>query len=88
MKCRHVGMPLHRTESSQQQTIGFEVEDVFVKEHISLSREQVTVFKKVSSTKDLLLKPEFVFKGKGARMKINVVKVNYQWSLRLCNLCP
>ena len=73
-------MPLHRNESSQQKTMAFKNEDAFVKENHSLSRERVTVFTQVSSTKDTSLKPEFVFKGQGTRTKIDATNVNYQWS--------
>ena len=73
-------MPLHRNESSQQKTMTFENEDAFVKENHSLSRERVTVFTKVSSTKDISLRHEFIFKGKGAETKIDVTNVKYQWS--------
>ena len=73
-------MPLHRNEISQQKTITFKNEDAFVKENHSLSRERVTVFTQVSSTKDISLRPEFIFKGKETRTKIDVTNVNYQWS--------
>ena len=72
-------MPLHRNESSQQKTMAFKNEEAFVKQNHSLSREGVTVFSQVSSTKDISLKPEFVFKGQGTRTKINTTNVNYQW---------
>ena len=73
-------MPLHRNETSQQKTMAFKNKDAFVKENHSLSRERVTVFTQVSSTKDISLKPEFVFKGQGPRTKIDATNVNYQWS--------
>ena len=37
-------MPLHRNESSQQKTLCFKGEDVFVKENNMLSRERVCVY--------------------------------------------
>ena len=73
-------MPLHRNESSQQKTMNFKNEDAFVKENHSLSRERVTLFTQVSSTKDISLRPEFIFNGKETRTKIDVTNVNYQWS--------
>ena len=73
-------MPLHRNESSQQKTMAFKNEDAFVKENHSLSRERVTVFTQVSSTKDISLKREFVFKGQETRTKLDATNVNYQRS--------
>ena len=73
-------MPPYRNESSQQKTMAFKNEDAFVKENHSLSRERVTVFTQVSSTKDISLKPEFVFKGQGTRTNIDTTNVNYKWS--------
>ena len=61
-------MPLHRNETSQQ------------KENHNLSREHVTVFTQVSSSPEIDLKSELVFKGKGARTKVAVDNVKYQWS--------
>ena len=58
----------------------FKKENAFVKENHSLSRERVAVFTWVLSTKDMSLRPEFIFKGKGTRTKIDVTNVNYQWS--------
>ena len=57
----------------------FKNEDNFVKENHSLSRERVTVFMQVSSTKDKSLRPAFIFKGKGTRTKIDETNLNYQW---------
>ena len=76
-------MPLHRNESSQQKTLAFKGEDTFVKENYMLSRERVTVFTQVSNDEKIAAKlaPEFVFKGKGTRTKIDVPdSVKYQWS--------
>ena len=73
-------MPLHRNESSHQKTMAFKNEDAFVKENHSLSRERVTVFTQVSSTKNISLKPEFVFNGQGTRTKVDATNVNYQSS--------
>ena len=55
-------MPLHRNESSQQKTMTFKNENAFLKENHSLSSERITVFMQVSSTKDISLIPEFIFK--------------------------
>ena len=74
-------MPLHRNESSQQKTLNFKGVDTFVKENHMLSRERITVFTQVSNDSKINLKPEFVFKGKGTRTKVNVASdVKYQWS--------
>ena len=58
----------------------FKNKDDFGTENHSLSREQVTVFIQVSSTKDISLTPEFIFEGKGTQTKINVTNVNYHRS--------
>ena len=58
----------------------FKNEDAFAKGNHNLSREPVTVFTQVLSTKDISLRREFIFKGKGTRTKIDVTNVNYHWS--------
>ena len=58
----------------------FKNEDDFGTENHSLSCEQVTVFIQVLSTKDISLRPEFIFKGKATQTKINVTNVNYHTS--------
>ena len=73
-------IPLRRNESSPQKTMTFKNEDAFVKENHSLSRKRATVFTQVSSTKDISLRPEFNFKGKRTRTKMDITNVNYQWS--------
>ena len=73
-------MPLHRNQSLQQKAMAFKNEDAFVKANHSLSLEQVAVFTQVSSTKDISLRPEFIFKGKGIRPKIDAANVTNQWS--------
>ena len=73
-------MPLHRNESSQEKTMAFKCEDTFIKKSHKLSRERVTVFTQVASVSNIFLQPEFVFKGKGARAKVAVDNVNFQWS--------
>ena len=73
-------MSLHRNESSSQKTLNFKGEETFVKENHMLSRERVTVFTQVSSDSKFYT-PEFVFKGKGTRTKINVEEdIKFQWS--------
>ena len=54
-------------------------ERTFVEENYMLFRDRVTVFTQVSSEKNIILDPEFVFKGKGTRTKAAVAdRVNYQ----------
>ena len=73
-------MSLHRNESSSQKTLNFKGEETFVKENHMLTRERVTVFTQVSSDSRFYT-PEFVFKGKGTRTKINVEEdIKFQWS--------
>ena len=64
-------MPLHRNESSEQRTLHFKGQDVFVKEKHMLSRECITCFTTVSSSPEINILPEVVFKGTGIRTKIN-----------------
>ena len=65
-------MPLHRNENASQKTLSFTGETTYVKENYMLSRERITVFTQVSSdTSNPLPLPEFVFKGKGTRTKLN-----------------
>ena len=59
-------MPLHKKESSVQKTLNFVDMDAYVKENYNLSRERVAVFTQVSSSSDINLNLEFVFKGKGS----------------------
>ena len=73
-------MPLHRNESSSQKTLNFKSEETFVKENHMPSRERVIVFTLVSSDSKFYT-PEFVFKGKATRTKINVEEdIKFQWS--------
>ena len=77
-------MPLHRNESSTQKTLNFTGLDTYVKENYSLSRERITVYIQVCSDPKVSLKPEFVFKGKGVRVKLNLpqdVKFQYVYML-------
>ena len=64
-------MPLHRNSSSSQKTLNFTGMNTYVKGNYTLSRERVTVFPLACSDPKVTLKPEFVFKGKGTRTKIN-----------------
>ena len=82
-------MPLHRNESAGQKTLSLKNNPVFVKENYMLSRERATVYTQVSSEGKLI--PEFVFKGKGTRTKLNPPEgMNVQWaekgSYRLPNM--
>ena len=73
-------MPLHQNESSTQKTLNFTGLDTYVKENHSLSRERITVYTQVCSDLKVSLKPEFVFKGKGVRVKLNPPQdVKFQW---------
>lgn len=74
-------MPLHRNESSTQKTFNVKGMETYVKENYSLSRERITAFTQISSDPKVVAKPEFVFKGKGTRTKINPPKgINYNWA--------
>ena len=68
-------MPLRRNESSTQKTLNFTGLDTCVKENNSLSRERITVYTQVCSGPKVSLKPEFVFKGKGVRVKLILLKM-------------
>ena len=74
-------MPLHRNENASQKTLAFKGLDTYVKENYMLSRERATVFTQTSSDSSIDLKPEFVFKGKGTRTKLNPPSgIKFQWS--------
>ena len=74
-------MPLHRNESSTQKTLNFVDMDAYVKENYNLSRERVTVFTQVSISSDINLNPEFVFKGKGTRTKLDPPDgIKFNWA--------
>ena len=64
-------MLLHRNESTTQRTMTFKNMDTYVKENYSLSRGRATVFTQVSSDPTANFIPEFVFKGKETRIKLN-----------------
>ena len=62
-------MSLHRNESSSQKTLNFKGEETFVKENHMLCSDSK------------FYTPEFVFKGKGTRTKINIEEdIKFQWS--------
>ena len=76
-------MPLHRNESAVQKTLSLKSEETFVKENYMLSRERVTCFTQLCSDPKFDLKPEFLFKGKGARTRLTPPEgVNDQWVLK------
>ena len=73
-------MPLHRNEDASQKTLAFQGLVTYVKENYMLSRERATVFKQTSNS-SIDVKPEFVFKGKGTRTKLNPPSsIKFQWS--------
>ena len=74
-------MPLHRNESFTQKTLNFTGLDTYVKENYSLSRERITVYTQVFTDPKISLKPEFVFKGKDVRVRLNPPQdVKFQWA--------
>ena len=74
-------MPLHRNDSTSQRTLNFTGLDTYVKENYSLARERVTVYTQVANDSSIKLLPEFVFKGKGTRTKVNAPEnMHYQWA--------
>ena len=77
-------MPLHRNESSEQKTLNFKgaSQSTYIKENHSLSRERITVMTSVASNKTASSPNlEFVFKGVGKRVKLNVPNnVSVQWA--------
>ena len=55
--------------------------DTYVKENYSLSHERTTVFMQVSSDPTANFIPEFIFKGKGTRIKLNPPEgMQVEWS--------
>ena len=74
-------MPLHRNESASQKTLNIKGCEAFVKENYSLSRERITAFTQVSSDPNIVVKPEFVFKGKGTRTCLKPPDgIKYHWA--------
>ena len=73
-------MPLHRNESSFQNTRLHRYGDLR-KGKLKPFRERVAVFTQVSGDPDLKLKPEFVFKGKGTRTSLQPPDgIKYNWA--------
>ena len=66
-----VDPPVMNGESSIQKTLNFSNLDTYVKENYTLSRERVTVFTQACSDPQVIFIPEFVFKEKGTRVKLN-----------------
>ena len=67
-------MQLHRNESESQKSFNFSKSDqsYFVKENHHLTRERFPVMTIASSSNAIKTPPlEFVFKGKGIRVKVN-----------------
>ena len=77
-------MPLHCNESGSQKSLNFSGSDqsCFVKENHDLTRERSTVMTIASSSNAIKTPPlEFVFKGKGIRVKVNPPeRATAQWS--------
>lgn len=74
-------MPLHRNESASQKTLSIKGCDTYVKENYTLSRERVTAFTQASSDPSIVVKPEFVFKGKGTRTHLSPPDgIKYHWA--------
>ena len=76
-------MSLHRNESSGQSSMNFKgtAKTTYVKEKHSFSWERITVMTSVASGKQLPTpKVEFVFKGNGKWVNLNVLQdVTVQW---------
>ena len=65
-------MPLNQNESVSQKALFFTIETIFVKENYILSHERIAIFTQVSSEKlNPLPLPEFPFKKKSIRIKLN-----------------
>ena len=74
-------MPLYRNENASQKTLAFKGLDTYVKGNYMLSLERATVFTETSSNSSIDLKPEFIFRGKGMRTKLNPPSgIKFQWS--------
>ena len=74
-------MPLHRNKNSTQKTGNFVDMDAYVKENYNLSHERVTVFMQVSSSSDINLNPESVFKEKPTRTKLDALDgTKFNWA--------
>ena len=77
-------MPLHCSESATQKSLNFSGSDqcYFVKENHHLTRERSTAMTIALSSNAIKTPPlEFVFKGKGIRVKVNSPeRATAQWS--------
>ena len=74
-------MPMHCNGNASQETLAFKGLDTYGKENYMLSCERAIVFTQTSSSSSIDLKPEFVFKGKGTRTKLNPPSgIKFQWS--------
>ena len=52
-----------------------------LKENYLLARDRATVYTQVANDSSIKLLPEFVFKGKGTRTKVNAPEnMHYQWA--------
>ena len=78
-------MHWHRNESSTQNTLTFTGMNTYVKENYNLSCERVTVFTQLCSDPSVILKPGFVFKGKGTRTELHPHEViKFSWAPKGC----
>ena len=77
-------MPLHRNESGSQKSLNFSERDqsCFAKENHRLTRERSTVMTITFLANAIKTPPpEFVFKGKGIRVRVNPPEqATVQWS--------
>ena len=74
-------VPLHRNDSASQNTLDIKGYKTYVKENYSLSRERIIAFTQVSSDPNVVVRPGFVFKGKGIRKTLNPPEgIKYQWA--------
>ena len=72
-------MPLHRNESVSQKNLNIKGYETYVKENYSLSGERITAFTHLSSDLNVVVRPEFVFKGNRIQTKLNKPElVKYQ----------
>ena len=64
-------MPIHFNEVSGEKTLNLKGEDTSTKERYLDNRSRSTVMTHVSSDPEMYIEPQFVFKGKGIRAKVN-----------------
>ena len=60
-------MPLHRNKKASHKTLNIKGYETHVKENYSVSREKITAFTQVSSSPNVVVKPELVLKGKNTQ---------------------